>query len=156
MQSKAQTVEEYLASLSDERRASLQLVREVVLAHLPKGMEEGMQYGMIGYYVPHSIYPKGYHCDPKQPLNYAGLAAQKNHMSLYLMGIYGSPELRREFEEAFAQSGKKLDMGAACLRFKSSDDLPLDVVGQAIGRLTTEQYIAACESMLASRKGGKK
>src|SRR5579859_6935921 len=111
MASKATTAEEYLAELPDDRRAELSAVRDVILQHLPEGYEEIMQYGMIGYVVPHSIYPAGYHCDPKQPLNYASLGNQKNHMALYLMCVYGNAETRAWFEEAFAASGKKLDMG---------------------------------------------
>src|SRR5688572_8959727 len=85
MQSKAQTVNDYLAELPDDRRAAIEAVRKVIRKNLPKGYEEGMQYGMIGYHVPHKLYPPGYHCDPKQPLPFAALASQKNYMSVYLM-----------------------------------------------------------------------
>ena len=126
MQSKAKTVEEYLAALPEDRREAVQAVRKVILKNLGKGYEEGMQYGMIGYYVPHSVYPDGYHCDPKQPLPFAGLASQKNHMAIYLMCIYGIEEQERWFREAWARTGKKLDMGKSCVRFKKLEDLPLD------------------------------
>src|SRR2546421_8494776 len=102
MTSKATTVEQYLADLPEEKRAAVSAVREVVLANLPEGYEERMQYGMIGYVVPHSIYPAGYHCNPKEPITLAGLGAQKNYCSLYLMCVYGSTEMRAWFEEAFA------------------------------------------------------
>jgi hypothetical protein len=151
MQSKATTVAAYLASLPEDRRQAIEAVRAVVLKHLDKGFEEGMQYGMIGYFVPHAIFPPGYHCDPKQPLPYAGLASQKQHMSLYLMGIYGEPTVRAWFEEAWARTGKKLDMGAACIRFKRVEDLPLDVIGAAFRKLTLRGYIAHYQSMLDTR-----
>ncbi|HYE03661.1 MAG TPA: DUF1801 domain-containing protein, partial [Phycisphaerales bacterium] len=117
MQSRATTVEAYLASLPPERRAALQAVRRVILDNLDRDFEEGMQYGMIGYYVPHRVFPPGYHCDPKQPLPFAGLASQKNYMSVYLMGLYGAPEEESWFRRAWAASGKKLDMGKSCIRF---------------------------------------
>ena len=158
MQSKAATVEEYLASLPEDRREALQAVRKVILKNLDKKIQEGMQYGMIGYYVPHSVYPAGYHCDPKQPLPYAGLASQKNHMSLYLMANYGSAEQMAWFQEAWAKSGKKLDMGKSCVRFKKLEAVPLDVIGQAIKRLPAKAYIAQYEATLngAHKRPGKK
>ncbi len=151
MQSKAATVAAYLASLPDDRRAALEAVRAVILKHLDKGFEEGMQYGMIGYFVPHAVFPPGYHCDPKQPLPYAGLASQKQHMSLYLMGIYGEPSVRAWFEDAWRKSGKKLDMGAACIRFKRVEDLALDVIGAAFRRLSLRTYIDHYQSVLDTR-----
>src|SRR3972149_1444808 len=127
MQSKAVTVQQYLAELPEDRRAALQAVREVMLKNLDRDYEEGMQYGMIGYYVPHRVFPAGYHCDPKQPLPFAGLASQKNHLSLYLMFIFDGGGGEREFRAAWAKTGKKLDMGKCCIRFKKVDDLALDV-----------------------------
>src|SRR4051794_29973063 len=118
MQSKAATVQEYLAELPPDRREALQGVREVFLKHLDKDFEEGMAYGMIGYHVPYSVYPPGYHCPPKQPLPFAGLASQKNHMSVYLMCVYGDENQAKEFQKAWAKTGKKLDMGKSCIRFK--------------------------------------
>lgn len=141
--SRVSTVKEYLADLPPDRRAALEKVRNVVLANLPKGFEEGMQYGMIGYYVPLSRYPTTYN---GQPLGIAALASQKNYMSLYLMSVYAEPELRSWFEEAWAASGKKLDMGKSCVRFKSVDDLPLDVVGEAISRVSLERFVATFEA----------
>ena len=139
MQSKATTVEQYLAELPEDRRKAIEAVRQVVLKNLDKDYEEGMQYGMIGYYVPHRVYPKGYHCDPRQPLGFAGLGSQKNHMSLYLMCIYGHAEHAKWFREAWAKTGKKLDMGKACVRFKKVEDLALDVIGEAIKQSAREE-----------------
>ena len=148
MQSKATTVEKYLAELPPDRRAAIAAVRAVILQNLPSGYEEGMLYGMIGYYVPHSLYPEGYHCDPTQPLGFACLASQKNYMSLYMMSVYGDSEHARQFQSDWAKSGKKLDMGKSCIRFKKLDDLPLDVIGRAIGRVKAKNYIAVCQAML--------
>lgn len=155
MPAKPATVEEYLATLPEDRRAAVEAVRKVILKNLGKGFEEGMQYGMIGYYVPHSVYPAGYHCDPKQPLPYAGLASQKNSISLYLMGLYGSPEDDAWFREAWGKTGKKLDMGKSCVRFKKLEDVPLDVIGQAIKRIPAKTYIERYEATLAGRGKSK-
>ena len=155
MTSNAKTVEEYLASLPEDRREAISQVRKVILDNLPEGYEEGMQYGMIGYYVPHSIYPPGYHCDPKQPLPYTHLASQKNYMSLYLMSIYMDSEHKRKFIEGYAKSGKKLDAGKACIRFKKVDDLALDVIAEVI-RLPVSSYISNLESAISSRASTKK
>jgi hypothetical protein len=152
MQSKAATVDQYLAELPDDRREALAAVREVILKNLDKDYEEGMQYGMIGYYVPHHVHPAGYHCDPRQPLPFAALASQKNYMSLYLMCVYGESEHSKWFQKAWAETGKKLDMGKACVRFKKLEDLPLDVIGEAIRRVPARKYIAVCESAVASMK----
>src|SRR5690242_14440135 len=152
MQDKATTVEQYLSGLPEDRREALGAVRQVVLENLDKDYEEGMQYGMIGYYVPHRVYPAGYHCDPKQPLPFAGLASQKNHMSLYLMCIYGDSEQSRWFQNAWARTGKKLDMGKACVRFKRLDDLALDVIAEAIKRVPAKTYIEHCETAIKTMK----
>ena len=141
MQSNAATVEAYLAELPEDRRAAVEAVREVILESLPAGFEEGMQYGMIGYYVPLSAFPAGYNGDPDQPLPFAGLASQKNHLSLYLMGIYGSPSEARWFREAWAKTGKKLDMGKSCVLFKRVEDVPLEVIGEAIRRIPAKAFI---------------
>ena len=150
MQSKATTVEQYLSELPEDRRKALEAVRQVILKNLDKDYEEGIQYGMIGYYVPHRVYPAGYHCDPKQPLPFAGLASQKKYMSLYLMCIYGDSDHSKWFQEAWAKTGKKLDMGKSCVRFKKLDDLPLDVIGEAIKRVPAKTYIEHCVSAIKS------
>ena len=151
MQSKAKTVDEYLASLPADRREVISAVRDVVLKNLPKGYEEGMGSGAIGYWVPHSIYPPGYHCDPKQPLPFAGLASQKNHMAIYLMCVYGDEQHASWFREAWAKTGKKLDMGKSCVRFKKIEDVALNVIGQAIKRVPVKKFVAHYESVLESR-----
>jgi hypothetical protein len=158
MQSKATTVSDYLASLPDDRRKAIETVRDTILANLDKDYEEGMQYGMIGYYIPHRIYPAGYHADPKQGLPFAALASQKNYMSVYLMGLYcgciegvSDTNLVRWFREAWAKTGKKLNMGKACIRFKKADDLALDVLGEAIRRMPARKYLEVYEE--ARRKG---
>ncbi len=156
MQSNAKTVAEYLAELPADRRAELEKVRKVILDNLDKDYEEGMAYGMIGYAVPHRVYPEGYHCDPKQPLPFAALAAQKNHLAVYLMCVYGSEKLEGEFRKAWAKTGKKLDMGKSCIRFKKADDLALEVIGETIRSMPASKYIAASEAARksAGRAGG--
>jgi hypothetical protein len=148
MQSKASTVEQYLASLPKDRREAIDAVRKVVLRNLPKGVEETMQYGMIGYVIPHSIYPKGYHRDTKQPLPFAGLASQKSHMSLYLFGIYIDSESSTWLMKSAMEAGKKLDMGKSCIRFKKLDALPLDLIGKAVKRHSVKDFIRIYESNL--------
>jgi hypothetical protein len=158
MQSKAATVEQYLAELPEDRRAAIAAVRETILKNLDKDYEEGMTYGMIGYYVPHRLFPAGYHCNPTQPLPFANLASQKQHMALYIMGLYSAGdgsvtnETLRWFQQAWAKTGKKLDMGKACIRFKKLDDLPLEVIGEAIRRLPAKTYIKHYEAALAMNK----
>jgi hypothetical protein len=153
MQSKAATVDQYVKELEPQRAAVIQAVRKVILQNLGKGFQETMQYGMIGYNVPHSIYPAGYHCDPKQPLPYAALAAQKNAYSLYMSSVYGSEDERERFVKAWQKSGKKLDMGKSCIRFKSLDQIPLEVVGEAIKRVSVADHIKMYE---AATKGMEK
>jgi hypothetical protein len=148
MQSKAATVEQYLAELPEDRREAVQAVRQTILKNLPKGCQEGMQYGMIGYFLPHSVYPPGYHCDPKQPLPFAYLASQKNYISVYLGCVYADPEHEAWFREAWAKTGKKLDMGKSCVRFKKLDDVPLNVIGQAIKRVSVKKFIERYESAI--------
>ena len=148
MQSKALTVDQYLSELPADRRAALETVRGVILANLDKDYEEGIQYGMIGYFVPHRVFPAGYHCDPKQPLAFAGLASNKDYMTLHLMCVYGHAPLAEWFRQAWAKTGKKLDMGKACVRFKKAEDLALDVIGEAIRRVPAEKYIRSYEETM--------
>ena len=152
MKSSAKTVAEYLESLPAERREALQAVRAVILKNLPRGIEEGMQYGMIGYYVPHSLYPAGYHCDPREPLNFAALASQKNYISIYMMCAYMNPDDAEWLRGEFAKAGRKLDMGKSCLRFKKLADIPLAVIGKAFKRTKLKTFIAQYEANLAQRK----
>ncbi len=152
MTSSAKTVGEYLAGLPSDRRLALSAVRNVIVTNLPKGYEEVMQYGMIGYVVPHSIYPAGYHCKPTGPLPYAALGSQKNHMSIHLCSVYGHKETESWFRKACQATGKKLDMGKACVRFKTLEQLPLEVIGQLIARTPVEKYIAGVEKALNGRR----
>ncbi len=146
VKSKADSPEAYVAELPPERREAICEVRKVVLEHLPEGYEEGMQHGMIGYYIPLERYPNTYN---KQPLSIATLGSQKNHMALHLMGVYSDPEMERWFKERFAESGKKLDMGKSCVRFKKLDDLPLEVIGEAISGMPPEKFIERYEAARA-------
>lgn len=155
MQSKASTVAEYIASLPPDRQAAISTIREVILKNLKGGYEEGMNYGMIGYYVPHSIYPDGYHCTPELPLPFAGLASQKNHISVYLMCVYGSEEHEGWFRKAWEATGKKLNMGKSCIRFKKLEDAALDVIGEAIARVPVPEYIAYYERAIKSNDARK-
>ena len=145
--SNAATVQEYLDELPPERRAVIEKVREVILANLPEGYRETMNWGGIAYEVPLERYPKTYN---KQPLAYIGLAAQKNHYALYLMCIYGDREAEQALAEAYARAGKKLDMGKSCLRFKKLDALPLDVIGRVVASVDPDAYIRKYE---AARQG---
>lgn len=141
-QSAATTVADYLAELPAERRAVIAEVRKVIRRNLPKGYREVMNWGAITYELPLKRYPDTYN---GQPLCYAGLAAQKNHYSLYLMACYGDKRLEQDLRDAFKQAGKKLDMGKSCVRFKSVDQLPLDAIGRIIAAVPPERYIAAYE-----------
>jgi hypothetical protein len=145
------TIDDYLNRLPQDRRGTLQAVREVILANLPEGYQERVGDGMIWYVVPHSIYPKGYHCRPKFPLPLAALGSQKNHMALHLMNVYGDAVTARWFRAAWEAAGKKLDMGKACVRFKKLADVPLEVVGQVIARTPVAEYIARVEASLSGR-----
>jgi hypothetical protein len=153
MTAQPRSVAEYLESLPEPRRAAIEAVRGVILANLPKGYHEGIQYGMIGYFVPLERFPETYN---GQPLAYVGLANQKSYMSLYLMGVYGDAE--SDFRERFAATGKKLDMGKSCVRFRRLDDLPLDVIGDEVRRVPVDRFIEQYVDARASsnrRSGGR-
>lgn len=150
MQSKAKSVAQYLAELPADRRRALEVVRRVILENLDPQYEEGMQYGMIGYYVPHRVYPAGYHCDPRQPLPFACLASQKNHMALYLTTVYMDGGQLAAFQKRWAQTGKRLDMGKSCIRFKKVEDLALNVIARAIREVPARKHIALYEKGLAA------
>ena len=149
MRSDATTVEEYIAELSDERAGAIRAVREVVLNNLPSGFEEAMNWGMITYQVPLETYADTYN---GKPLMYSALASQKNYMVVYLMGVYASEEARKLFETAYRATGKPLDVGKACVRFKQLDDLPLDLIGECIAAETVDTFVALCKK--ASPRGG--
>lgn len=140
------TVAGYLAALPEERRGALSAVRKVFKENLEAGYAEGILYGMIGYYVPHSLFPKGYHCDPDKPLMFAGLASKAGHMSLHLPGLYMSEAETKWFVSAWAKTKKRLDMGKGCVRFKKLDDLALEVVAEAIRRMPPKAFIELYES----------
>ena len=146
--SEAKTVEEYLDELTDDRRETVEAVRDVVNSNLPDGYEETVQFGMISYVVPLERYPKTYN---RQALQYAALASQKNYVSLYLMNVYGNEETERWFVDRYRASGKRLDMGKACVRFKSIDDLPLDLIGETIARTPVDDFIALYETARGQR-----
>jgi len=147
MKSKATTVEEYLAELPAERRDAMASVRKVILKNLPKGYEEVLQYGMLGYVVPLKVFPAGYLNRKSEPLPYVCLASQKNYMSIYLMSAYGDAEA--QFRKEYEATGKRLDMGKSCVRFRGVEDLPLDVIGRAVARYPVKKWIEICT---ASRK----
>ena len=139
----ATTVAEYLDELSPERREAICAVREIILANLPDGYEEGIHFGMIGYVVPLATYPKTYN---KQPLSSAALASQKNYMSLYLMNVYADDGTAAWFDGEFAAAGKRLNRGKSCVRFRSLSDLPLELVGKAIALTPVSEFIRIYES----------
>ncbi len=151
MQSDATTVSEYLAALPEDRRRVIKAVRKVIRQNLDKDYREGMQYGMIGYFIPHRLYPPGYHCDPQQPLPFAGLASQKNYMAVYLNCLYTDATELKWFQDQWARAGKKLDMGKSCLRFRNLEDLALDVLGEAIRRTPAKRLIANYEAAIPPR-----
>jgi hypothetical protein len=146
----ANTPDEYIASLADDRRDVISSIRDTINANIPDGFIECMPYGMIGWSVPHSIYPKGYHVDPSKPLGLISLASQKSHIALYHMGLYPGTKLNEWFLAEWPKhSSKKLDLGKSCLRFKNPDDIPLDLIAKLAAKLTPQQWIETYESMLA-------
>jgi hypothetical protein len=151
--SKASTVDEYLAELPDARRPIIEVVRRTVLDHVPPGIEEGMQYGMIGYLIPLSRYPETYN---GQPLTLAALANQKRYISLYLMGISQDGPDASWFEQAWTDAGKKLQMGRSCVRFTKLEDVPLDVVGEAVARISVDEFIEQYERARGARGGQRR
>lgn len=147
MQSKATSVTEYINELPLDRKEAIQKLRDVVLKNLPKGFSEGMGYGMMGYSVPHSIYPNGYHCDPKLPLPFAGIASQKNFIAFYHMGIYADPTLLKWFVDEYPKHCKtKLDMGKSCIRFKKMDQIPYELIGELMGKMSVQDWIRLYEN----------
>lgn len=153
MQSNAQSVDTYMNELPEERKAPMQRLREVFKANLPEGFTEEMSYGMIGYVVPHSIYPKGYHCSPELPLPFVNIASQKNFIAVYHMGIYSDENLLNWFVEEFPKHSKaKLDMGKSCIRFKKMDQIPYELLGELLTKMTVNQWIERYDSVLAKGK----
>lgn len=136
------SVLDYLAALPPDRATALRAVRDVVAAALPEGYEEGIQYGHIGYYVPHAIYPQGYHCDASQPLPFCGLASSKSHMAVHMFCLYVENAKVEAFRQKYLATGKRLDMGASCVRFKKLADLPLELIGETIAAMPVADFIA--------------
>ena len=147
MQSTAKTPQAYVDSLPEERKVAIEKMRQAIKKTLPKGFEEVMCYGMLGYVVPHSLYPKGYHCDPKLPLGFISLASQKNFVALYHMGIYANPKLLDWFVGEFPKHAKsKLDMGKSCVRFKKMNDIPYALISELVSKMTVQDWIDCYES----------
>jgi hypothetical protein len=146
MRSEAKTVKEYLSSLPEDRVEPMDKLYKAIKKNIPKGFAEGMGYGMMGWDVPHSLYPAGYHCNPEQPLPFIGLASQKNFIALYHMGIYADPQLLQWFTDEYPKHSKrKLDMGKSCIRFKKMDDIPYALIGELASRMTPQQWITLYE-----------
>lgn len=143
------TAEEYFEAIPEERKAAMQKLRNVILKNLPKGFEEAMGYGMLGWQVPHSAYPAGYHCDPKQPLPFLGIASQKNFIALYHMGMYADKDLHDWFVAEYPKYVKtKLDIGKSCIRFKKPETIPFELIGELASKMTMQQWIDLYEANL--------
>ncbi len=156
MQSKATKVEDYLAEVPEDRRKGFTKLRNVIKKNIPKGFKEGMGYGMMGWSVPHSIYPAGYHCNPSDPLPFMGIASQKNFIAVYHMGVYADPKLLKWFTEAHAKaSPKKLDMGKSCIRYKKAEDIPFELIGELATKITVDDFINMYETNLKNSRKKK-
>lgn len=146
MTSTATNPDDYIKELPEDRKEAIQKLRAVILKNLPKGFKEEMSYGMIGYVVPHKIYPSGYHCNPKLPLPFMSFASQKNSINFYHMGIYANNELYNWFIESYGKfSQKKLDIGKSCMRFKKTEDIPYDLVGDLVSKMNVKDWITTYE-----------
>ena len=147
MQYQASTPEEYIAQIPEDRKAAFSKLRKIILEHLPDGFIEGISYGMIGYVVPHSLYPSGYHCDPKLPLPFLSIASQKNFVAFYHMGMYAKKDLLDWFVAEYPNHCKtKLDMGKSCVRFKKMDDIPYDLIKNLCKKMTPKEWITIYEN----------
>jgi hypothetical protein len=152
MQIKAATPGEYFDRLSDDRKIAMNRLRQILLGNLPEGFKEVMGYGMPSYVVPHSVYPAGYHCDPKLPLPFISIASQKNHIALYHMGIYSDSNLLDWFKKEYAKVSKaRLDMGKSCVRFKKTDQIPFKLIGELVRRMTPLSWIEIYESQIKNK-----
>lgn len=157
MPNPATTPDDYLNALPAERAEAFGQLRDTILSNLPKGFEECISYGMIGYVVPHRLYPAGYHCDPKLPLPFVSIASQKNFIALYHMGLYANPELLEWFVAEYPKHAKsKLDMGKSCIRFKKMEDIPFKLIGQLIKKMNVKDWISLYESNLKAAASGRK
>ena len=147
MKANGSTVNEILLNISEDRKEQFTKLHNVILKNLPKGFETAMSYGGLGYVVPHSIYPAGYHCKPSEPLPFAAIASQKNSINFYHMGIYSKPELLNWFLEEYPKHTKqKLDMGKSCIRFKKIDDIPYKLIGELMKKITVKEWICLYET----------
>jgi uncharacterized protein YdhG (YjbR/CyaY superfamily) len=147
MTSKTTTVDEYINAAPDDRKEALQKLRNVILDNLPEGFQECISYGMIGYVIPHSIYPKGYHCSPELPLPFLSFASQKNSINIYHMGMYANPELYNWFVSEYPKhSSQKLDIGKSCLRIKKPENIPFELIGELVKKISTSDWITLYES----------
>lgn len=156
MQSKAASVPEYLDTIAVDKKAAVTKLRQQIRRNIPKGFKEQMQYGMLAYVVPHSIFPAGYHTDPKQPLPFMCLAAQKNFVAIYHMGLYGDHNLLEWFKTEYAKRCKtKLDMGKGCIRLKKAEDIPYDLIGELAGKITVDDYVNRYETNLKTARKKK-
>lgn len=145
----ANTPDEYISKLPDERKEPFKKLRKTVLDNLPIGFEEVIGYGMPGYVVPHSIYPDGYHCDPNIPLPFVSIASQKNFIAVYHMGIYSDPKLLKWFTSEYSKQVKtKLDMGKSCIRFKKTDQIPYELIGELMTKMTPDDWIKRYEEVI--------
>ena len=143
----AATIEQYINEIPEERKEGVNKLRTIILENLPKGFEEGMSYGMVSYFVPHSIYPAGYHCNPRLPLPFMSFANQKNNINLYNMELYANPDLYAWFVTEFAKhSNEKLDMGKSCIRFKKSANIPFELIAELVRKVTVTDWILSYES----------
>ncbi len=146
MAHKAISPQEYLKNLPEEQKEAVNRLRDTIVSNLPAGFTEVMSYGMIGYVVPHSLYPAGYHCDPKQPLPFMALASQKNHLSLHHMGLYADPDLLEWFKAEYDKGSKvKLDMGKSCIRFKKPEHIPLDLIAALCTKMKVSDWVTLYE-----------
>ncbi len=153
MQSKATTIDEYIASLPIDRKDAITKLRKEIKKNIPKGFEECMSYGMIGYVVPHSLYPDGYHCTPHLPLPFMNIASQKNFVSVYNMGVYSDEKLLDWFLEEYAkQVSKKIDLGKSCIRFKKMEDIPYKLIGELASKMTVKDWIDKYEKMYKNNR----
>ncbi len=153
MTSQAKSVQEYLEQLPEERKQPVTDLLNIIRKHLPKGFEEAISYGMIGFIVPHSTYPAGYHCDPSLPLPFISIASQKNYIAVHHMGLYASPELLSWFTEEYPKHSKtKLDMGKGCIRFKKPDQIPLELMGELASKMKPADWIATYEAAFRKKK----
>ncbi|MCK6615065.1 MAG: DUF1801 domain-containing protein [Ignavibacteriaceae bacterium] len=146
MKAPGNTVKEILANIPEERAEAFNKLHEVIVKNLPKGFEPGMSYGGLGYVVPHSLYPDGYHCKPSEPLPFAGIASQKNSINFYHMGIYADPDLLKWFVDEYPKHTKqKLDMGKSCIRFKKMDDIPYKLIGELMKKMSVKDWVTIYE-----------